>query len=197
MSDSKAEIFVEKQAPKVSRRDFLKGVATVAGIGATGGLTFKAMETLANTNKSIQGQYLTRDKEGKFHATNEPQIVQVSFSPTLNPDSKGKITFRLGNPNEGSEEKSMPPSEIKTQFAARMAGSGFSGQNQTYARIDVFNPNRNEMEKVGVWFKLTNKEGQNVDPQGNVLKENEKPRFAAANFASVISELNLQTPSQK
>lgn len=197
----------------VSRRAAIKRGAlyTAGGIAAAGGLAGAAVATVHAIGKAIEHSqrpapdtHVTIENDQVVPSPdNKPQPVKIVFVPqqgSTTEYNQGKIVVR-SIPRDGQEKTDLlSPSEFRTNHAVRVIGGTYGHYppppEKNLGAI-IFN-NKSQ----GVWFKLTDPNGQPVNPRtGALLGANEKPSYVAAAFLTVASResrhqrpQNPQTP---
>lgn len=121
---------------------------------------------------------------GKLEVTVSPIPVRVNFIP-IKDKNDGKIVFRQNPRDDGSPTIDVDPSEIGTQYAARVLGAGYISYNTAFGlRI----PYQGEERQGGLWFVLCDVNGKLVNIQGKPFELNESPVYVAGPFINVIPE---------
>lgn len=141
--------------PVFDRKTVLK---VGAGLGLTAlaakfGFGRKALEAIANMN---QPQEIYLNDKGEVIQT--PQVVQVKFIPVEDPNTQnnGKIPFRPAPEESLDSPQMVDPSTLQVKYAVREKGGTYPTDNGTGEIVDK------DGNRYGIWFKLTNKQGQAV-----------------------------------
>ena len=168
--------------------------AVTRGIGNAKGEAGK----IVDVDHDAFGKYLTMQPDGRLIISDKPEVVEVEYIAQADPTSQlwngGNIIIQQEYEPNASGGQQFPPEAIKPTHAVRVAGG-------TYP--DYRGPARFELTidgkkyTVGEWFRLSDEQGNPVNPQGQLLSEGEDPYHVAANFVTVLnSPVSQQAQTQ-
>lgn len=159
----------------------------------------EAGEQIVDVNRGAYDKFLVRQEDGTLVVSQNPQIVEVKFTPHTDPTSQlwneNNIVIHRKPQADFGEGQDFPADQISATHAIRVTGGAFGGQTD----IGRFEVDINGTKyTVGEWFKLSDAQGNLTDPKGQPLQEGESPYFIAGSFATVLnsSGSSQEIPSQ-
>ncbi|MDD2823488.1 MAG: hypothetical protein PHQ59_05420 [Candidatus Daviesbacteria bacterium] len=132
------------------------------------------------------GEYL--QSQGRDYLLSEtPQVTRITLLPVESMNKEGDILLRR-YPTLQVPLQRLPREEVNIKYGALVFGAGY---HPGYQRTKNSNGNLYLLGKLeegskfssgGLWLKLTDKEGNSIDPYGNILNPQEKPFYTSNDF---------------
>lgn len=164
------------------------GEKTIGAVTEGIGNVKDGAERIVDADHDAFGKYLAMQPDGILVASDKPEVVEVKYTAHADPTSQlwneGNIIIQQEHEPNASGGQQFPPEEIKTTHAVRVTGGTYPDYRGP-ARLEVMIDGKERT--VGEWFRLSDEQGNPVNPQGQPLSEGEAPYHVAANFVTVLN----------